>query len=134
MRKLNWPRRLNAVVEAYQNEPFVWGKTDCLCMAEDVVLAITGSSPAQPFRGSYDTRIGAAKVLLERGYDDLQDALEAHFPRVDPAWAQRGDLGLIYHNNERACVVCTGQLWFARTESGLVTVPTEEVSVAFHVE
>jgi hypothetical protein len=94
-RRDDWVTRLNAVTEAHRRVAPVWGVSDCLLAAMDVVAAMTGHDPVADIRGTYSTEAGAAKILLKRGYADVEYALADNFPHIGRLMARRGDLAVV---------------------------------------
>jgi hypothetical protein len=62
------------VVDAYLNQPLVWGKRDCGRMA-GMMLREMGHSPRLNRFGSYKTAAGAMKALRSQKFKDLPDVL-----------------------------------------------------------
>lgn len=75
--------------------PFRWGRNDCALFCADVVKAITGEDPVPEFRGKYRSEPGAQRALKSLGKGTLTRTLDAKFDRVEPAFAQRGDLVMV---------------------------------------
>lgn len=90
-----WELRLVEVIEDHGAAPFVWGKSDCLTLCADVVLALTGEDPMQLYRGSYSSAAEARRLLGSEGFADVGEALAAQFEEVAPAMARRGDIGIV---------------------------------------
>lgn len=99
MRYPDWQSRFSAVLKEYRQSPFVWGEHDCCLFAADMIRAMTGLDPAESFRGRYTTAIEAFVVIEQSGADSFVELVsqvcEQHgFPDIDPAFAQRGDIGI----------------------------------------
>jgi len=67
--------------------------------ASDIINALTGVDPAEDFRGSYSTALGAHKELKRKGYSGVKDLAEKMsiafgFPAIPVLTAQRGDVAL----------------------------------------
>jgi hypothetical protein len=82
---------MRAVLAEHRAHPFEWGVSDCSLFA-DVVYAITGFDPIAQVRG-YDSEITALRALRVAGFQTTADLVRASFAPIDPAHAQRGDLG-----------------------------------------
>jgi hypothetical protein len=67
VRYSDWEERLAVYRDRVEEEPFVWGTHDCALFAAGCVNAMTGVDPAAAFRGTYDSRIGAAEALRDKG-------------------------------------------------------------------
>ncbi|WP_293862505.1 hypothetical protein [uncultured Alsobacter sp.] len=97
MRREDWLARLEALVRDRQHREFAWGTFDCCTFAAEAVEAVTGTYPVPGLPGAYDTRMGALRWLAERGFANLEAALDA-FAGERLAWplmARRGDIVLV---------------------------------------
>lgn len=109
-RRLDWPERLTAVVEAARGKPYVLGDNDCLRLACAAVDAVTGVDYWPRFAG-YKTR-RQALVTIAKIAPSLGEAVTATLG-VSPAptfSAQRGDI-LLYRDDrgEDHLGVCVGR-------------------------
>jgi hypothetical protein len=91
-RKPDWEARLAAYLEPLRARPFAWGQHDCCTFSAGAVAAMTDVDPMPEFRGRYTTAIGSARALRRFGRGTLAATLDAKFERVEPAFAQRGDV------------------------------------------
>lgn len=93
----NWPKLLNdAIACAAMTQP-AWGSKDCCLMAADLVQAITGKDPAAVFRGTYSSRLGAARIIAKfGGVEALAESIakENGWSEIPVRMAGRGDLVL----------------------------------------
>lgn len=99
-RNENWPERLHEAMLARSHKPFIWGETDCLLTACDLIQAITGVDPGAPYRGQYANESGALRIAVQAGcrsFEELvaQIAAAHSFAEISPKLAQRGDLVLL---------------------------------------
>ncbi|APJ15152.1 hypothetical protein KAM344_17450 [Aeromonas caviae] len=117
MRRPDWQRQLITTIEAARVRPFVWGENDCCLFVADCCMAASGVDPAAVYRGRYTTAIGAQRVL-NKEHGSIAAVLDAHFPRIEPALAQRGD-PVVFDGplGQTAGVMWAGQVW-AMTETG----------------
>ncbi|MBX3580842.1 MAG: hypothetical protein KF810_02960 [Rhizobiaceae bacterium] len=88
----DWQLRLAAVTTRCLETPSEWGSSDCILKAADAVEAVTGVDLAAEFRGAYSTETGAAKILRQRGCENVEQLLDQMFEPVGRLMAQRGDL------------------------------------------
>ncbi|WP_266030436.1 DUF6950 family protein [Brucella intermedia] len=129
MRHPEWEKRLVAVTEAHLNTPMVWGQSDCVLLAADVVEAVLGDDPAKDIRGKYKSKAGAYRLIRQRGFKSVADVLASLFEEIPVALAQRGDLG-VYENT--AGYFC--EYGFAvKGEDGLRFLPRTMAEKAFKV-
>lgn len=135
VRYQDWEARLSVYLDRVAEEPFKWGTHDCALFASDCVLAMTGVDPAEAYRGTYDTVVGAAKALREHGAGTLLKSFTATFGEpISPHFAQRGDLVML---DPKTIGVCVGRhSWFVGREAnqeGLVPLFTASCRYAFRV-
>lgn len=123
MRSETWERDLATYLAAQHARPFQHGTHDCALFAAGAVMAMTGDDPAKAFRGRYKSQASAVRALRTIGAGDLESTITDMFERVEPAFAQRGDL--IW--NGEAVGVCDGAgAWFVGAEGereGMVSLP-----------
>nr|WP_313011596.1 hypothetical protein [Brucella intermedia] len=118
-----------ATTEAHLNSPLVWGQSDCILTAADAVEAVLGDDPAKDIRGKYKSKTGAYRLIRQRGFKSVADALSSLFEEIPVALAQRGDLG-VYENT--AGYFC--EYGFAvKGEDGLRFLPRTMAEKAFKV-
>lgn len=90
----DWERTLAAYLEECEARPHAYGQHDCLLFAAGAEFAMTGHDPAAEIRGRYRSQAGAVRVLRERGYASLVEAIDAHKREVPIGFARRGDWAL----------------------------------------
>jgi hypothetical protein len=129
----NWPSRLFDFVAERWEAPFVWGENDCVLFAADAVLAITGGDLAAQHRGTYDSALGAARLLKELGgIESLPVA--AGLEEVPPLMAQRGDVVLV-DQEERGptLAVVVGEFVAGPGPNGVAYLPASSAVRAWRV-
>ncbi len=108
----DWPRRLDAYVDAHLDRAFAWGDHDCARFAAGAVQAITGTMPPLP---DWANHRQALRLLQQPG--GLQALVGAVLPALSgAAHARRGDLLLVpvpMQPDGPALAVCLGHLWAA---------------------
>ncbi|HEV1991381.1 MAG TPA: hypothetical protein VGR34_00785 [Candidatus Dormibacteraeota bacterium] len=139
----NWPGLLDAFVASRRELPFAWGANDCCLFACDAVLAMTGEDLAEGFRDSYDSALGARRMLQQAGAEtvgELADIIaERQGLRCIPAiFAQRGDVVLLDREPAQAgeslgIVSLHGVDVWAPAEEGLAIVPLREGQRAWRI-
>jgi len=80
-----------ATVAQLDGKAFEWGRCDCVRMAALHVRRL-GHRVALMKAGEYRNELGAVRALKRAGFDRLEDALDARFQRIPPAFALVGDL------------------------------------------
>jgi len=138
----NWRTNLNALITARQETPFEWGQNDCCLWAADAILAQTGEDPAEKYRGTYSSELGAFRAMKRNDKVDNTDRLAQKLigEPIHPALAQVGDivlfqsaLGVCYGRN--ALFVGQEQLIGDAIEGheGLLLIPMQKMSKAYRV-
>ncbi|WP_115720202.1 DUF6950 family protein [Gallaecimonas mangrovi] len=116
-------KALAEFIEPRRKTPFTWGQQDCCLLAADWVKNQTGTDFAAVFRGRYSTRIGAARVLKNEGFDSVEAAVTSALGQpVGRLQLHRGDLALVQQYNGPALGIVGGDLVWAPGNYGLVTV------------
>lgn len=130
-RTKGWEKRLTATVMKHRDLPSEYGISDCYLIADDAVEALTGE---RMFSGvTYTSELGAAKELLSRGFETVEDAFASKFEQVAPSLAQRGDIGVVQSGNEICGGVFTATGFMTRNLSGIQFFNASEVKAAFKV-
>lgn len=88
----DWEQRLHDYVAALEGSSFRWGVLDCALFAAGAVQAQTGVDLAAAFRGHYRTARGSVRALRRFGAGTLEATIDAALPRLEPAFARRGDV------------------------------------------
>ena len=127
----DWQLRLEACLAERWALPFEWGKQDCCLFAADCVQAITGADWAASFRGQYDSKVSAYRMLVDAGGMEAV-AAAALGEQIAPAMAQTGDIGMV-EDAGRALVVCGGGNWLGAGLDGLECVAASRVVRAWRV-
>lgn len=99
-RRQDWDKRLIAYIEKVRDQPFKRGEHDCALFVCNCVYEMTGYDLAEDFRGKYDTKKEAFKMLREKGCEDLREIALARggAPYENINFAKRGDVVLIKNN------------------------------------
>lgn len=130
----NWPLLLAEAIETARNAPFAWGKHDCALFAADVVLAITGSDPAEAVRGRYRSQSGAGRALKKLGCKNLEAAAtKALGQPLPPRRLQRGDVALLDLPTGPTLGICVGATVAAPAETGLAFLPLDNAIKGWHL-
>ncbi len=128
-------QRLGVYLDGVFDADFSAAGHDCLTFCADWLLQVTGRDVAGPWRNTYSTPIGAARILRESGgiftFTAKAMAREGFAPAMAP---QLGDVGLIrgIATNDREAVagaICVAPgLWAALTRRGLIEARTQPVA------
>ena len=132
VKKENWDILLAEFIESRRCTPFQWGSHDCTMFAVDAALAMTGTDLAVDYRGTYDSEIGAAKIIVKAG-GTLRALVNHHGQEISPRMAQRGDWVLTEQDGSEALAVCVGVKLVAAGRSGLVQHPMSKAIAAWRI-
>jgi hypothetical protein len=132
-RRIDWPERLCAFIDARRFEPFEWGRNDCAMFPSDGIYLMTDFDPAKDFRGRYSDERGVLALIAEFG--NLRAfAAHAQLDDIHAGLAQRGDVVLVeLFGRDTFGLVAGNGCWCAPGKSGLVFRPMSEVKTAFRV-
>ena len=103
-------------VERAARTPFKWGEMDCVLMAADAVKALHGYDPAEGFRGTYHTPIGAYRVIRRLG--GLESICsKALGMEVSPNFTQLGDIAIGSFCRIKSLMVDCNARWLVMFDS-----------------
>lgn len=132
-----WRARFEAAVDEIKHRPFDWAtQHDCgPGLAGRLVLALTGTDVAAPWRGRYTTRAGAIRAMQESGFATLADLVASLLPEIRPAQARIGDLAAFPMDTPfgHALGVVNGERVFVLKENGIGTMGLLQATRAFRV-
>jgi len=120
-------RLLRQFLDARRAEPFRPGRNDCALFAADWIAALTGTDPAAPWRGWYETLDEGRALLAEDGFASPAEVLHPILLR-DAGWmqAQAGDVAVLIEAGEEAMgLVGGGHIHVLRPRRGLGAVPLD---------
>lgn len=129
----DWRSRLHVTIAGVETQPFEYGKNDCALFGASIVFALTGTDPAEAFRGRYKTKLGGVRAIRKAGFKDQLDFLEKTFAEIHPAFAQVGDLGLVDTADGPAVVAILGPLAAGVGPEGLTRFEVSKITKAFRV-
>lgn len=133
-RRPDWPERLAQWLQAMRDEPFAWGRNDCVRFVCAAIEQMTGTDPWP--RVTWVDRAGALRAL--RGLGGLRAAITQRLgpPLPSPAWAQRGDVLLLRGAatvGRPAAGLCVGAHWAGPGPCGVVQGPMSMALAAWPV-
>lgn len=124
-----WPERLYVYLQTQRSADFVWGENDCALFAAGAIKAVTGQDLGVWYRGQYQSESGAARILKQHGFADLQAFLDHWLPTIDMHAMQRGDLAMF----NGAAGVCFGAGAVFLTEQGIRAAPLDQCAAFWAV-
>lgn len=130
MRVRGWESILHAELQAAKDRPFIWGEHDCVTWVANVILALTGTDYMAEFRGTYDSQLGARRLIKEIG-GDLPGCVDGKLPSIPVPMARRGDV-VLYENALGIC--CGVKSFFITQADGLQGIRTLQCEKAWRVE
>lgn len=130
-RHRDWQARLQAVLDAHRQQPFAWGRHDCVRFAAACVHAVTAQTPALP---DYAGARAAMRALHAHG--GLRAAVTGALGEpIAPALAAAGDIGLLVAGDRESLAVNVGGgSWLAPTAEGLREVRAELIQSAWRCD
>ncbi len=133
MRFADWEARLADVLATYQAAGFAWGARDCFRLPQDVARAVTGRAIWPEVRPYHSAR-GALQRLARHGFRGVGDAFADVLEEIPPAFAQRGDVGVVIEDGAEAGVVVLGaDLAGMAPDTGLTILPRARLARAFRI-
>lgn len=130
---MNVRRVILGTFRAARATPFKWGEADCLCFAADCALAITGRDPAHELRGTYDSDIGAKRIMIANGWESMGDVAASMFTEIPVAQAVSGDWAYVPQAGRGSIGVVIGDMIAAKSEEGAGQVRLGHAQRAFRV-
>jgi hypothetical protein len=122
---------LVAYLDARVRAPFAWWEQDCVSFGARAAQVQTGRDLLKAFGARWSTAAGAARVLKAHG--GLAAAVDSLLPRIAPAMARRGDLGLVRIEPHDCLVVVEGDLVVGPGLTGLVRLPRGRLTAAWSI-
>lgn len=139
-RRDNWEHFLSEFLFKRKNSSFRYGRNDCCLFVADAIEKMTGVDPAESFRGKYKTRSGANNMLLQFSGGSILETvkkltLNYGMPEIDPNYAGRGDIALVYGEMGDALGIIdmTAEKVAIPGKKGLVFFPTIAIKKAWRV-
>lgn len=130
MRAANWEIALSDEIGRWSRARFDWAKRHCCFFTAACVKAETGKDYMRGLRGRCKSKRAALRLLAEK---PLEARLDERFPRIEPAFARRGDIVMAHGN---VGVVWGGAALFLGQDGareGLVSFPMRDWSGAWQV-
>jgi hypothetical protein len=129
--------RTRAVLDAYrvmQGRTFAWGEADCLTLAADAALRITGSDPAAGLRGKYNSSPSALRLMASRGWENMRAVAASMYPEQPVAQARTGDWAAVADGQGKdALGVVWGEHILVWREDGMARVPLLQALTSYRV-
>jgi hypothetical protein len=124
-----------AIAECDESAPaWIWGERDCLLFCADIVKRAIGVDPAEPYRGRYSSREGAAEVIGPKGllWVSRRRARELGADPVKISKAEIGDWGVCLTPEGLASVVkYRGEYWIGCIDRGVALIKDVHVKAAW---
>lgn len=126
-----------AVLDRFADNPHAWGSYDC---GQMLLTQLRGVDHTVKLAGvgTYKTMIGAKRALRRLGYPSLTAYMDAHYPRIPPAFAIVGDvIALPSVGPLDAIGICLGNgraIAYHESAVGAVVVQPIEMLAAWRVD
>lgn len=135
MRVEGWPELLADFLCSRTHTPFLWAHNDCVTLAADATLLLTGRDPIALWRGSYADEAGAEAVVQPYGLQGFLARLMVEFgaPECPVHLAQRGDWAMVNVGNHLVTGIVTGAHVAAPGMRGLAHVPLARAVIAWAI-
>lgn len=141
MRIEGWEKRLDEYIQEVSMKSFKWGECDCLIFVSDCCNVICGVDPMskkkksdpKTIRGKYKTE-EKAKELIREYRRTMPNIMDIHFNRINPNFAQRGDVVMCKIQNMTFGIVWGGKAYFKTDNEGFVTMTLNKCKYAWRVE
>jgi cell wall-associated NlpC family hydrolase len=127
-----WEQRLYAVTVQAMGAPHAWGQNDCVTFVADAVRELTGVDLGDGLRGTYDSPLGALRVMHKLGANNVGDLAALYMPEVSPSQARRGDI-ILASDPHDFLAVCVGRTAVGPSAHGMLHIPMEQAVRAFKV-
>ena len=121
---------LNDFWEMSETTGFKWGHQDCLTWPALYCLAITGIDPASRYRGTYSTKFGARRLLLQNGgflnlaCKSMQDFQSGCF---------KDGVGLIQNKSKICGAVLVDGAAYLKSDNGVSNIKKPEIIKAWSI-
>lgn len=126
-------KRLVEVIAAYQDAPFVWGVSDCVCFAFDCCEAVLGFDPIKDQRGTWNSVASSLYAMDKDGARNVEGVLSRRFYTQPRLHARPGDLAIVDGEFGLTIAVVGMGTVHARTHTGLISVPLDAVMSLYRV-
>lgn len=132
---MNLRALLHAEYQRQKTIPFVWGQSDCACTAADMIAPIIGRDVMAHLRGTYDSEIGAKRIMVANGWPDMGAFAASLFTEVPMGQVRTGDwVQFVNADGSDGIGVACGAQFLARSPRGLTTAPLGFAVRGFRVE
>lgn len=133
IRRPDWQERLRVAANARRSLPYRYGENDCWCFARALIEAMTDTL-LLPEIDPPKSWIGAAKVMIERGWETVEDIMiEVLGAPIDPATSRAGDIVTYEFGGELHLAVQMESDALAPSPYGMVVIGRERWRRAWSV-
>jgi len=139
-RRENWEHFLSEFIFKRTNSVFKYGQNDCCLFVADAVEKITGVDIAEEFRGQYNTKAEAYKLLMNFSGGAVEETFKTlsrqyGFHEISPNYAGRGDIVLVEGEMGDAVgiVDMTGEQVAIPAIKGLISFPMIAIKKAWRI-
>ena len=133
IRGINWPQDLSRFCLAHSDTPHEWGEWDCVIFCAKAVEIMTGEDLIADIRGNWTTKVGAARVIKNNGFDSLGDMVASRLEEKPLPFIGRGDLVLCNGEDGEFIAIVMGHNCVAPGPNGLNSVPMSYAERGFKI-
>lgn len=130
MKVVNSPQLLNEFVGRKMGEVFAWGDNDCCSFAVQWAQIATGKEFELP---AYKHTAKSAAAALKKAGGIEQLASDLFGEKINPNFAQRGDIVLIDYDDRQSLAVMSIQGIVGPGKQGLVVLPADNALAAWRL-
>lgn len=115
---------INQTRKLWRASSLQWGVSDCMISCADYAMLITGLDPAAAWRGCYDSRAAAGKIIdAAGGVARLMGLGLATIGATATADPMRGDLVCVALGSDEIGGLCLGDVVAFRRPDGVIELP-----------
>jgi len=133
MRREDWEQRLSSLCIDKSEVPHVWGEWDCVIFCAMAVEEMTGENLIADIKGAWTSKIGAARVIKNNGFDSLGDMVADRLKEKPLPFIKRGDVVLCDGPDGEFIGIVMGHFSVGPGPTGLASVPIDQAIRGFEV-
>lgn len=112
-RKHNWRTLLDAYVNRFRDEPFQYGKHDCLTFVLRWERLVSNKSRFLDAFFVYNTKEQAEELICQHGMYDVWEVVSSRLDKVGREYCQKGDIVAHIQRRQLTVGICCGKYFVA---------------------
>lgn len=134
MKKEGWEKILSDYIQEQSRTPFSWGTYDCVTFVSGYCQLVTGKCTNETVSGKYSSKETALALYESLGQSPI-DIMDGFFNRVQPSFAQRGDVAFKWRDDGFSFgIIDGGYAVFKVDGTGLLREKIRTMDVVWRVE